>query len=96
MAEPARAFEVVEVDDEPVTAPAKEKAVATDLLMLALKGLSQRAIGAVKDVFILLSVGSAFWVWCAVPDPNVLQIVNNTISGLFCLAANWIVRTRRG
>ena len=88
MDEPRRAFEVVR-DDEP--APSK---AAAGLLVIALKALSARAIAAVTDLFTLLTVASAFWVWCSVLDPNVLQIVHHSIYGVFVLTANWIVRRR--
>ena len=90
MDEPRRAFEVVE-NDAP---PAKATSPAAGLLVLALKALSQRALAAITDLFTLLTVASAFWVWCSVLDPNVLQIVHHSIYGVFVLAANWIVRRK--
>jgi hypothetical protein len=93
MDEPRRAFEVVSDNDVPAAAPAPSKA-ATGLLVIALKALSQRALAAVTDLFTLLTVASAFWVWCSVNDPNVLQIIHHSIYGVFVLAANWIVRRK--
>lgn len=93
MVESAPQFTIV--GEEPA-APAPRAAPQRDtaLLMMALKGLSQRAVAAVADLFTLLTVASAFWVWVSVPSPNVLQIVHNSIYGLFVLAANWIVRRK--
>jgi hypothetical protein len=91
MVEPVRAFEIVE--DEPPAKPVADT-VATSLLLLGLKTLSQRALAAISDLFTLLTVASVFWVWCSVPDPNVLQIVHDSLYGLFVLAANWIVRRK--
>jgi len=87
----ARAFEVVESDETPA-APRRDASAAANLLMLSLKALSQRAVAALADLFTLLTVASAFWVWCSVLDPNTYQIVSHSIYGLFVLAANWIVR----
>lgn len=91
MAEPQRAFEIV---DEPEKPAPQQTSAATDVLLLSLKTLSQRALTAIADLFTLLTVGSAFWLWYSVHDPNVYQIINNTIYGIFVLAANWIVRRR--
>jgi hypothetical protein len=65
---------------------------ATALLMLGLKTLSQRALVAVDNLFLLLSVGSAWWLWASTPSPNPNQIVSLSIYGLLILAANWLVR----
>ena len=84
-----QAFEIVEPDDEPVAAPRRD----TGLLLLALKTLSQRALAAVADLFTLVTVGSAFWLFFAVKDqPNTFQLVLAATYALFVLAANWIVR----
>ena len=93
MAEP-RQFQVVsEISDEPAASPLAERA-ATQALMLGLKALSQRAIAAIADLFMLATVGSAFWLWSVTPSPNVFQIVSLTIYALFILAANFIARRR--
>ena len=85
-----RQFQVVE--EYPDT-PEKTDA-GTQALLLALKALSQRAIAAIADLFMLVTVGSAFWLWYLTPAPDVFQIVSLTIYALFVLAANWIVRRR--
>jgi hypothetical protein len=86
-----RKFEVV--SDEP---PERgDNALATNMLMLGLKTLSQRAVAAIADLFMLLTIGSAFWLWYLTPQPDIYQIVSLSIYALFVLAANYIVRSRR-
>lgn len=80
---------VLEKDD-----PAPESSRAESMMLFALKGLSQRAIAAVKDLFTLLSVASAFWLFLSIPDPNNYQLAELLLYALFVLAANWIVRRR--
>lgn len=88
----ARKFELVEDETDRPSAPTRAEAAGLNLIMMGLGALSQRAIAAVKDLFTLLSVGSAFWLWWSIPQPDVLQIVSLTIYALFVLSANWIVR----
>lgn len=71
-----------------------DNGAAVRMLTLALASLSQRALIAIADLFTLLTVGSAFWLWSSIPAPNVLQIVALSIYALFVLAANWIVRRK--
>lgn len=96
-------FELVEsIPDPPsqdATAgePAQDEAsTASTLLLLALKALSQRAIAAIADLFFLATTISAWWLWWSTPKPDSYQIVSLTIYAAFVLAANWIVRSRRG
>lgn len=86
MAEPRR-FEVVSDETE-------QTDVGTNMLLLGLKALSQRAIAAIADLFMLATVGSAFWLWYLTPKPDIYQIVSLSIYALFVLAANYIVRRR--
>ena len=89
-----RKFEVVQDEpDTPPRIPIGEK-FATDALMLALKGLSQRAIIAVDNLFTLLTVGSAFWLWLSIPSPSTYQLIGLAMYAVFVLAANWIVRRK--
>jgi len=81
-----RKFEIVE---ESAAEPAAVAGV-----MLALRALSQRALVAAADLFCLLTVFGAWWLWWSVPDPNAYQITSLSIYALFVLAANWIVRSR--
>lgn len=94
-----RKFQIVEdetPEPETVSRPHRAQPVvdklATEGLLLALNGLSKRAIAAVRDIFTLLSVGSAFWLWFSIPNPSVTQIVALSIYAVFILAANVIVR----
>lgn len=82
-----RKFEVVE-ESEP------ETPLAVSGVMLALRALSQRALIAAADLFTLLTVFGAWWLWWSVPDPNEHQLVSLSIYALFVLAANWIVRKK--
>lgn len=67
---------------------------AIDALTLGLTTLSKRMIVALADLFMLATVGSAFWLWWMTPDPNPYQITSLTIYGVFVLTANWIVRRK--
>ena len=70
MVEPRR-FEVVE--DEPT--PEAKEPIGMGLLLLALKALSQRALAATADLFTLVTVFGAWWLWYKIPDPNPNQIL---------------------
>lgn len=87
-------FQVVEQTTEESTESAVDKA-GMQMFMLGLKALSARALAAIADLFMLATVGSAFWLWLQNPKPDVYQIVSLTLYGIFVLAANWIVRARR-
>ena len=87
-----RRFEPVEIPDEPSAAEKAATVAAASAIGLALKALSQRAIAATKDVFTLLSAGSAFMLWYNIPDPKPTQIIALSLYALFVLAANVIVR----
>jgi hypothetical protein len=77
----------------PVEQPRVNK-IAGDAIVLALTALSQRFITALANLFTLLTVASAFWIWYVTPDPNVFQLVKLGLYGVFVLGANWIVRRR--
>lgn len=85
-------FEVVEEPDSPAGTDKPPREFG--LLMLGLKTLSQRAIAAIADLFFLVSVASAWYLWYLTPEPNTYQIANLTIYAAFVLAANWLVRTK--
>lgn len=89
----ARNFEVVS-DETPQPQTSFVEHAGTQALILGLKALSQRAIAAIADLFMLATVGSAFWLWLLTPKPDLFQIVSLTIYALFVLAANYIVRRR--
>lgn len=88
----ARQFEVV--PDEPEQQPPEREAPGTGLLLLALKALSQRAVAAIGNLFTLITVFGAWWLWYTTPDPNSNQIVSLTIFASFILLANWLVRRK--
>ena len=88
-------FEVVgETETETRASPPADNGVAARMLMLAMASLSQRAVVALADLFTLLTVGSAFWLWNSIPEPNDRQIAALAIYALFVLAINWIVRRK--
>jgi hypothetical protein len=84
-------FEVVE---EPESRPEPESHAAFSVLMLALKGLSQRALIAISDLFLLFTVFGTWWLWHSIPDPNTNQIAALSIFAIFVLAANFIQRRK--
>ena len=88
-------FEIVggtETDSKPLPPP--DNGVAIAMVTIGLKALSQRALTAVSDLFTLITVGSAFWLWSTIPEPNDRQIASLTIYALFVLAANYLVRRK--
>lgn len=96
MAQTNPGFEVVggtETDLPPPPAPV-DNGVAIAMLTIGLKALSQRALTAATDLFTLLTVASAFWLWWSIPLPNDRQITSLTIYALFILAANYLVRRK--
>ena len=88
-------WEVIE-NDTPKQAPqADPNGVMVRLIQMALIALSQRALIAVADLFTLITVASAFWLWWSIPAPNDRQIISLSIYAMFVLAANWIVRGKK-
>lgn len=66
------------------------------ILLIALRALSQRALTAISDSFTLLLVASVWWLWSSVlANPTLQQI--ETVGGYaaFCLAIEFIRRGRR-
>lgn len=96
MAKPGfQVVEDVELPEMPqVASPLGERA-GLNMMMWGIKTLSQRAAAAVIDAFLLLTVGSAWWLWWSTPDPNPHQIVSLAIYAVFVLAANLIYRKVR-
>lgn len=68
--------------------------IATDALLLALRALSQRFVIALSNLFTLVTVASAFVLWYATPQPDILQLIKLGGYGLFVLGINWIIRRR--
>ena len=92
MAQTNPGFQVVR-DEEPEQQP-QATGVQVAMLTIALKALSQRALTAATDLFTLITVGGAFYLWMVTPTPNDRQIISLTIYALFTLAANYIVRRK--
>ena len=94
MAKENPGYEVVQGGAEPAKAPVKDDGVAIAMLQIGLKALSQRALTAASDLFTLITVSGAFYLWMVTPHPDVFQIVSLSIYAMFTLAANWIVRRK--
>ena len=94
MAQTNPGFEVVG-GTETEQKPAADNGVHIAMLRIALTALSQRALTAATDLFTLITVGGAFYLWMVTPNPTDRQIISLSIYALFTLAANWIVRTRK-
>jgi hypothetical protein len=92
MAKENPGFEIVGGTEAPP--PPDPNAVAIAMITLGIKTLSQRAITAATDLFTLITVGGAFYLWYLTPEPNDRQIASLSIYALFTLAANWIVRKK--
>ena len=98
MAGQPRAFEIVDDDllaGTSAAPQAPQRRADAGLLLLGLKTVSQRAIAAIADLFTLVTVGSAFWLWMSIHDPDPNQLIALAMYGCFVLAANWIVRRSR-
>ena len=96
-----RQFQVVEDETAPdysaahtTSSPTEPSGAAVAVLMLSLKALSQRALIAVDNLFTLLTVFSAYWLWHSIPSPDSYQLVALGMYALFVLAANVIVRRK--
>jgi hypothetical protein len=87
MSEPLRFTAVHEPDEA-----APPVGAATGMLVLALRALSQRAIVAIDNLFMVATVGSAWYLWFMTPDPNPMQLVGLGGYAVFVLLANWIAR----
>jgi hypothetical protein len=83
------------VEEEQAPPPPQARAdhaAATKVLLLAIAALSKRMVVAIADLFTLLTVGSVFWLFTSIPDPNTKQLIQLGGYCLFALAINWIVR----
>jgi hypothetical protein len=69
--------------------------VNTEMLLLALKALSQRALTAITNLFTVLLVASAWLLWTRIlPDPSTQQLIAVGGYALFCLLID-IVRRKK-
>ena len=102
MTQVSRPFELVvdqEIEAAPPAPPPQPKApvlnrVAIEMMGMALHALGQRALVALSACFTLLTVGSAFWLWMTIPDPNPHQLISLSIYALLVIAINVIVRRK--
>lgn len=78
-----------------VSAPTQNKAAAAamQMVLLALKALSQRALVAAANLVTLLGLASAFWLWLSVlPNPSTNTIVALALYGLLLIGLRWVWR----
>lgn len=91
MSDPRPKFEIV--PDEPVAAPEKST-FELDLLVQALRALSQRTIIALSKIGVLLMVASVFALAMSMQSPNVYQLIMLGLYSAFVLAVSWILRSK--
>ena len=94
MAKENPGFEVVGGTEAEPKPAAPDHGVAIAMLTIGLKALSQRALTAATDLFSLLTIASAFWLWWSIPSPNDRQLIGLSLYGLMILAINVIVRRK--
>lgn len=112
MAPNPRPFQLIEeiIEDEAPQHPAPAQApmapvadkaseLATDLLMTALKALSQRTLIALASLQTLLAIASVLFLSYSVlhasaPAPSVLQVTGLAIYAGFVLLALWLSRRK--
>lgn len=79
----------------PDAEPSKTDQIALDVILLALKALSQRTLIALSQLFTLLTCASAFTLWYSVlPNPNSYQLVGLALYGGFVLLLLQIVKRK--
>lgn len=71
---------------------AEETSAALQLLLTAVGALSKRVLIAISNLFTLMTVASAFWLWFKTPNPDTFQLVSLAMYAMFILAVNYIVR----
>jgi len=98
MEAPARRFEVIQEDSRPAPPQqSRSPGIETDVLLMALRALSQRAVIALWGCFHLITVGFVFWATLSIlPDPSQHQLIGLGIFSAFVLAINWMILRRRG
>lgn len=76
------------------TAPAKpaSEQIALNMMVLALRSLSQRFVTALADLFGLFALLLGWHLWLQVPQPDTHQLVWLGLYAIFALAASWMVR----
>jgi hypothetical protein len=79
-----------------VEAPSRVENAATNVLLLSLRALSQRALIALDGLFVLITTMSAFWLWLVtMPEPSILQLVGLGLYGILIVCLNVLVLRRR-
>jgi prepilin signal peptidase PulO-like enzyme (type II secretory pathway) len=69
--------------------------INTEMLLLALKTLSQRALTAITNLFTVILVASAWWLWTNVlPNPTTQQLIALGGYALFCLLIEMVRRRK--
>lgn len=90
IAQTNRQFQVVETEEAPSE---QGHDVAAQMMALALKALSQKALVALASLFTLAVVASVFTLyWSVLPNPSVLQLVGLGAYSAFVLAVLFIRR----
>lgn len=76
----------------------KASALAADMLLTALKALSQRTLVALASLQVTLAIGSvlflAYTVLTSVPAASILQVTGVAIYATFVLLALWLAKRR--
>lgn len=81
------------VESQPVERVERVQAAATQMMVIALKALSQRALVALSNLFMLLTAASVFALWYSAPaNPSIAEIVSRALYALFVLALNIVKR----
>jgi hypothetical protein len=95
---PAGQFKLELVDEDSAPSPTQSRLEghAADVLLLALKALSQRALVALASLFSLLTVAAVFWLALSISaNPTIYQIATLGIFSAFVIVINYIVRRGR-
>jgi len=66
---------------------------ATSMMLLAFSALSRRFVIALANLFMLVTIGSAFFLWYQIPNPNVYQLIGLGMYAVFILLIN-LIRAR--
>lgn len=79
----------------PSQTSAAERA-ATTMLLTALRTVSQRALIALGNLFVLATAASAWWLWLVtLPQPSIYQLVGLGLYGILIILLNGLVLRRR-
>lgn len=100
---PIEAGELIE--DKPSVQPPKDvspqdNTFALDLLLTALRALSQRALVALGNLWTLAAIASSWVLWYQIldglPAPTVNSLIGASIYSMFVLASIWLRRKGSG